>query len=179
MIRRILIITGIVISVLIVLFYVLRTYTKSHSPATEAKIKFKDTEISVKYCQPAKKGREIFGKLVPYGKVWRTGANEATEITFSTDVIINNDKELKAGTYTLFTIPDEKQWIIIFNGVLGQWGHFTYDESKDVARTQAKVEAIENVKENLTIDLQAGTEEANMLIMWDKTQVKVSIKPKK
>jgi len=92
------------------------------------------TEISVKYNTPSVKGREIWGKLVPYGKLWRTGANEATVVTFSEDVVVQGEP-LKAGTYSLFTIPEtHDNWTIIFNKNPNQWGTFDYKESDDVLR---------------------------------------------
>jgi tetratricopeptide (TPR) repeat protein len=92
------------------------------------------TEVSVQYHTPSVKGREIWGKLVPFGKVWRTGANEATLVTFSDDVVVQGEK-LKAGTYSLFTIPESHDnWTIIFNKNPNQWGAFDYKESEDVLR---------------------------------------------
>ncbi|HPI80519.1 MAG TPA: DUF2911 domain-containing protein, partial [Cyclobacteriaceae bacterium] len=87
----------------------------------------------VVYGRPQKKGRTILGGLEKYGKVWRTGANETTEIKLYKDVTVG-DKMVKAGTYSLYTIPDKDKWVIIFNSKLDTWGAFEYDESKDVAR---------------------------------------------
>ncbi len=97
------------------------------------------TGVSISYSRPGVKGRKIWGGLVPYDKVWRAGANEATKITFSTDVKING-KELKKGTYGFFAIPTEKEWTIIFNNVADQWGAFTYNETKDALRINVKPE---------------------------------------
>ena len=91
------------------------------------------TKVSISYSRPGVKGRKIWGGLVPYNKVWRTGANEATKITFSTDVKING-KKLKKGAYAFFAIPTEKEWTLIFNNVADQWGSFTYNEAKDAMR---------------------------------------------
>src|SRR5436189_1888840 len=85
--------------------------------------------ISVTYGRPYKKGRDIFGGLEKYGKVWRTGADSATHITFKKDGTFGG-KAVKAGTYTLFTIPNEKEWTIILNGELKQWGAFAYEQNK-------------------------------------------------
>ena len=95
------------------------------------------TDVSISYSRPGVKGRKIWGGLVPYNKVWRTGANEATKITFSTDVKING-KKLKKGAYTFFAIPTEKEWTLIFNNVADQWGAFTYNEAKDAMRLKVK-----------------------------------------
>ncbi|MCB1024480.1 MAG: DUF2911 domain-containing protein [Acidobacteria bacterium] len=127
----------------------------------------------VLYGRPFKNGRTIFGELVPYGKVWRTGADEASEITFYKDVMFG-DKEVKAGSYALFTIPNEDSWVVILNSELHQWGAFTYDESKDVVRTSAKVESLADPVENLSIVFNDG----NMIMAWDKTKAVVPIKAK-
>ncbi len=125
------------------------------------------------YGRPFKKDREIFGALVPFGKVWRTGADEASEITFYKDVMFG-DKQVKAGTYALFTIPNKDSWDVILNSGLHQWGAFTYDESMDVARTKAKVEMMDESVENFSIAFSDG----NMIMAWDKTMVAVPIKAK-
>ncbi len=108
--------------------------------------------LKIVYGQPLKKGRTIFGALEPYGKIWRTGANEATEITFTKDVRINN-KILKAGTYTLFSIPQESKWTFIFNSELGQWGAYKYDESKDVLRAKSMAKSSPVFHEQLKLDI--------------------------
>ncbi|NJW55536.1 DUF2911 domain-containing protein, partial [Salinimicrobium oceani] len=87
----------------------------------------------VLYSRPQTRDREIFGKLVPYGEVWRTGANEATEITLYNDLMVG-DKTIKKGTYTLFTIPKEKEWTIVLNNSTNIWGAYDYHVEKDVAR---------------------------------------------
>ena len=125
------------------------------------------------YSRPYKKDRVIFGELVPYGKVWRTGADEATEITFYKDVMFG-DKEVKAGTYALFTIPNKDSWDVILNSGLHQWGSFSYNDSMDVARTKAKVEMMDNPVENFSIVFDDG----NMIFAWDKTMAVVPIKVK-
>jgi hypothetical protein len=94
------------------------------------------TDIAISYHRPLVKGREIFGKLIPFGKVWRTGADENTTIKFSTDVTINN-KLIKAGVYGLHTIPNKDNWIIILNSETKAWGSYFYDKSKDVIRFNA------------------------------------------
>ncbi len=117
---------GIVFFVLGALFYFvgmpyLQKQTKKHSPEKVANYVFKGTELEVRYSSPSKKNRAIFGSLIPYDKVWRTGANEPT--TFSTSGTIKIiDKELPPGTYSLWTIPNENSWKIIFNKVVPDWG---------------------------------------------------------
>ncbi len=125
------------------------------------------------YSRPSKNDRAIFGELVPYGKVWRTGADEASEITFYKDVMLG-DKEVKAGTYALFTIPNADSWVVILNSGLHQWGSFTYDEKMDVVRTSAKIESMKDPIENFSIVFDQG----NMIMAWDKTKAVVPIKAK-
>lgn len=128
--------------------------------------------ISVTYGQPAKKGREIFGGLVPYGQVWRAGADEATEITFVKDGTLGG-KPVKAGTYTLFVIPTEKSWTVILNSQLKQWGAYEYDKhkAKNVLEVAAPVNAIGSAVESFTIKVAGG----QLIFEWDKTQAAVSI----
>ncbi len=95
-----------------------------NSPIVIANLKTTENNyVKCTYGQPLKKGREIFGNIVPLGKLWRTGANEATEITFTTNIQIG-DTQLPAGTYTLFSIPNKEKWTIILNSELGQWGDY-------------------------------------------------------
>lgn len=173
--RRILIIIAILVVVLVAGYFGLRTFTKSASPETTTSFQKNDFQISVTYSRPSKKGRVIFGELEPYGKVWRTGANEATEITFSRPVQFGG-KPLQAGTYTLFTIPQKDTWTVILNSTLEQWGAFTYDETKDVLRVQAKADSTAEVTEVFTIDFpQPASNTVHMRLMWDHTKVEVPI----
>jgi hypothetical protein len=129
-------------------------------------------DVKVTYGRPYKKGREIFGGLEKYGKVWRTGADEATTISFAKDVTFGG-KPVKAGTYTLFTIPEQNEWTIILNSQTGQWGAYDYDKhkDKDVLQVKVPVKQLESPVEQLTIRF----EDSNMIIEWDKTQVAVPI----
>lgn len=129
--------------------------------------------VSVTYGRPYKKGRVIFGGLEKYGQVWRTGADEATEITFDKDAQFGG-QPVKAGTYTLFTIPDETEWTIILNSKLGQWGAYDYNEykNKDVLRTAVPVKKLDQVVEQLTIRFSPDND---MIIEWDQTQVQIPI----
>lgn len=97
------------------------------------------TDVEIDFSRPGVKGREIWGGLVPYNKVWRAGANEATKISFSTDVKING-KNLKAGRYGFFTIPSKDSWILIFNKIADQWGAFEYNEAEDALRIEVTPE---------------------------------------
>jgi hypothetical protein len=128
--------------------------------------------LTVTYGRPYKKDRVVFGSLEKYGKVWRVGADEATTVTFETDVKFAG-QSVKAGSYTLFAIPNETEWTIILNSVLGQWGAYSYEKNKasDVAKFNVPVKKLDNVVEQLTIRFATG----QMIIEWDQTQVAVPI----
>lgn len=131
--------------------------------------------MRVIYSRPAKNGREVFGELVPYGKVWRNGANEAPEIKFYENVTLAG-KKVKAGSYALLSIPDEDNWTIILSSDVDQWGTYSYDESKDVLRLTAPVSDLDSTVENFTIQFEGagkGEEEGKMIIAWDQTKVEV------
>lgn len=132
--------------------------------------------VRVTYSRPKKNSRDLFGKLIPYGKVWRTGANEATEIKFYEDVDWGG-KQVKAGTYSLFTIPGEKEWTFILNTDLDYWGAYKYNDKNDVARVTAPASEIANPVEDFTIQFEGkGEKQAVMKLVWDKTGVEVPLK---
>ncbi len=129
--------------------------------------------IRVTYSRPLKNNREVFGKLVPFGKVWRTGANESAEIKFYQDVVLNG-KKVKAGYYSLFSIPGEKEWTIILNSDLDFWGAYKYDEKKDVLRVTATVTEGGESLENFSIQFETkGEKQGVMKLGWDKTIAEV------
>lgn len=116
--------------------------------------------MKIVYGRPLKNGRTIFGGIIPYDKVWRTGANEATEITFYKDVVFGG-QAVKAGTYSLFTIPGKKEWTFILNKDLDIWGAYSYKEDLDVARVVVPVEKLEDTIElfqSLFLVQKAGVE---------------------
>lgn len=128
------------------------------------------TDVTIVYSRPNVKGRAVWGGLVPYGQVWRTGANEATTISFSDDVTINGQK-LAAGTYSLHTIPTADEWTIIFNKVAKQWGSFTYDEKQDALRVKAKPSPAP-MHETFTIDFaNVSLDTAQVVLSWEKLAV--------
>jgi hypothetical protein len=145
------------------------------SPLAIARTTVGDTYIKVVYGQPLKKGREIFGELEPYGKVWRTGANESTEITFTTDVNFGGTR-VPAGTYSLFTIPNKDSWVVILNSALGQFGAFQYDESKDVARFEVPVKASDKMHEAFTISFTEANGGTDLHMNWDLVHVTAPIR---
>ena len=145
--------------------------TPRPSPLAIATARYKDTYLKIVYSQPHKRGREIFGKTVPYNQVWRTGANETTEITITKDILINN-QPLKAGTYSLLTIPSRGNWTIIVNSDVGMWGSYNYNIKQDVLRFDVSEETLtEVVYEPFTILIDQKTDKATISLLWDKTKV--------
>lgn len=144
------------------------------SPMDLAKATVKDTYIKVTYSRPHKKGRVVFGELVPYGKVWRMGANDATEITLTKEVKMNGHV-VPAGTYSIFCIPEADKWTMIINKDLDQWGAYRYSEKSDLLRFTVPVEKSDKVFEPFTIKLEAKGNEAKMSIVWDETLVIIPI----
>lgn len=146
------------------------------SPLAIAACKYKDTYLKIVYGQPHKKGREVFGKLVPYGQVWRLGANEATELTITKDIFVNAQL-LPAGTYSVFAIPDKEKWVLIFNKELGQWGSYNYNQAKDALRIEVVPAVLPGdlVYEPFTITIDQKNNKADIVLLWDKTSVTFSV----
>jgi len=142
------------------------------SPMSVAAMKQGDAYVKVVYSSPHKRDRKVFGGLVPYGEVWRLGANEATEITLTDDLTLGGQK-LEAGTYSMYAIPEEGKWTVIFNDALGEWGHYNYDDKKDALRVEAPTSKTEETYEPFTIMFnEAGTE---MIMAWEDTKVVVPV----
>jgi hypothetical protein len=145
------------------------------SPLAVVSCRYKDTYLKITYCQPHKKNREVFGTLVPHGQVWRTGANEATEITLTRDIKVNG-LDLKAGTYSLFTIPEKDKWTIIINADVGLWGAYNYNPKTDVLRFEVQSATLaEVVYEPFTILLDQKNDKVDWIMAWDKTRVVIPI----
>lgn len=133
-----------------------------------------DKNIKVIYSRPQLKGRAL-SDLAPSGKVWRTGANEATEVVLYQDATING-KALSAGTYSLFTIPGKNQWTVIFNNKINQWGAYSYDESADALRAEADVSTASESLEAFSITFQEDGDNVHMVMGWGNTRVKLPMK---
>ncbi len=172
--------TGLIFS--IVLFSILPQFSFAQeaimprpSPLSMASARYKDTYLKITYSQPHKRERSIFGSLVPYGQVWRTGANEATEITITKDILINNTL-LKAGTYSLFTIPEKDTWTIILNSELGLWGSYNYNPKMDILRFSVPVQVMQGaVYEPFTIMIDQKNDKAEIILAWDAVQVRIPV----
>ena len=149
--------------------------SKRPSPPATAEVTLKNKKIIIDYSRPSLKGRKVGQELAPYGKVWRTGANEATTLTTEIDLNIGGAK-VPAGKYTLYTLPSEGTWKLIINKQTGQWGT-KYDESQDLARVDMKKSALPQPVEQFTISFDKKNENtANLNLDWENTRVSVEIK---
>ncbi|UKT63570.1 DUF2911 domain-containing protein [Pedobacter mucosus] len=139
---------------------------------------FKTPIIKIIYSRPQKKGRNVFGVLEEFGKVWRFGANESTEIHFFKKVTVGG-KKIKAGTYSLFAIPNKDKWTIILNSNIDRWGAFTYDQSKDIIRVDVPTKVLVKPLEYFSLTFTGSASGADLIIGWDKTLVElpISFKP--
>src|SRR5688572_523581 len=145
---------------------------KPLSPPAKVNTVLNGKKLSIDYSAPSKRGRAIMGELVPYGKVWRTGANAATTLTTEGDLMIGT-VHVPAGTYTLFTIPGEKEWTLIVNKQTGQWGT-NYDETKDLGRTKMAVKTLAAPVETFAISLpSAGQNQNTLTLKWENTEAKI------
>ncbi|MRH98926.1 DUF2911 domain-containing protein [Kriegella sp. EG-1] len=155
--------------------------TKKHSPEKISTYTQNGLDLTVHYSSPSKKGREIFGKLVPYNLVWRTGANEPTTFTTKTDIKII-DKKLKAGTYSLWTIPNKDSWKVMFNEEIPDWGvsvlsggkETTRDAEADFINVEIPVKKLSESVENFTIDFK-NNNQLSLNLSWDETEIIVPI----
>ena len=180
---------GIILVALLLLGYFfgmpyLREQTKKNSPEKTATYQAAGITLEVAYSSPSKKGRDIFGGLVPYGKVWRTGANEPT--TFTTDHPITVGGEpLPAGTYSLWTVPNPETWTVILNEEVPDWGvtlisggrKTTRDPEADVLQVTVPALQLPYPVEEFTIDFKIIREGVYMSLAWDQTEVLVEVKP--
>jgi len=145
------------------------------SPAASIKEQVGLASLAIDYSRPSARGRKIFGGLVPFGEVWRTGANEATKITFGAEVTFGGQL-VPAGTYALFTIPGEKEWTVILNKVSGQWGAYTYDAKNDLLRIQASPTHLAEPIETFLISLADMKDDgASLTFAWESTRVSVKL----
>lgn len=134
--------------------------------------------MRVIYSRPQTRDREIFGKLVPYGEIWRTGANEATEVTFYRDMQIGGET-VEAGTYSLYTIPNEKEWTVILNKSTHTWGAYEYTDKQDYVRITVPVRNSNQKIENFSMAIEQKENEAgaNLLMGWADKYIKVPFTP--
>ncbi|MGB7843393.1 MAG: DUF2911 domain-containing protein [Salinimicrobium sp.] len=174
---------GIIILTLAIMlpYFIFKMNTKSFSPEDTITYQDNGLQLEVFYNRPYKKNREIFGGLVPYDKVWRTGANEATTFKTSKDILVDGSL-LKEGKYTLWTIPGQESWKVIFNSEMYPWG-ITADElpsrqaQYDVLTVEVPVHHLKNIIEQFTIDFDKEFGMINMNLLWDQILIKIPISP--
>ena len=160
-------------------YYILKVQTKSFSPEDTVVYQQDDLELEVFYNRPYKKNRVIFGGLVPYDEIWRTGANEATTFSTNKDILVDGSL-LTAGKYTLWTIPGEDSWKVIFNSEMYPWG-ITLDEvpsrlpEYDVLIVEVPVHELETSIEQFTITFEERNDLIMMILAWDQTAIRVPI----
>ena len=160
-------------------FWGLRKYTKSFSPEASAEYNEKSLSIKVNYSRPAKKNRHIFGReqdnaLIPYGKVWRTGANEATVIEFEKGVFFAG-KSVAAGKYSLWSVPGQGSWKVILNAETGQWGT-NYNDGKNILRAEVPIRIRPVVQELFNIYFEEQAHGVNMILSWDQTEAIIPVR---
>lgn len=144
---------------------------KPASPKAETSGKVGAATVKITYCQPSARNRKIMGGLVPYGEVWRTGANEATTVEFDKPVKFEG-KDVPAGKYALFTIPGENEWTVILNKETKQWGAYKYNEKDDLLRVKVKPTKTPAFVE--TFNISTGKDE--IVLKWENTAVPVKVK---
>ena len=171
---------GAIVFLSLIIVLILKYTTKAHSPEDTVTFYKNDLKMEVFYNRPYKKEREIFGKLVPYNEVWRTGANEATTFETNKDILVDGSL-LKAGKYTLWSIPMQESWKIIFNDKMYPWGinldEEAYRDPKfDALVLERPVEKTDLNLEQFTIDFKESGEFVEMLLAWDNTSIIVPIK---
>ena len=146
------------------------------SPRQSVEQQFSMSKISLDYGRPAVKGRKVFGELVPFGQVWRAGANSATKITFEQSIDFGG-KVVPAGTYGVFVIPQEKEWKIILNKDANQWGAYSYDERLNIVDITVPTQKLTEAQEVFEIALNPKDENnVDMVFKWDITKVIVPLK---
>ena len=145
------------------------------SPSATANVTLKGQQITIAYSRPSMRGRKIMGDLVPYGRVWRTGANEATTLTTPVGLNIGG-ANVPAGKYTLWTLPGENAWKLIINKQTGQWGT-NYDESQDLTRVDMQKSQTTGAVEQFTISWKkTGADSADLVLEWENTRVSVAVR---
>ncbi|MGH9513522.1 MAG: DUF2911 domain-containing protein [Terriglobales bacterium] len=152
---------------------------KRPSPPANAQCTFSDGKtVTIDYSSPRAKGRKIYGGLVPFGEVWRTGANEATTFVTNTDVSVGG-KDVPAGSYTIFTVPNQDKWTLIVNKKTGEWGIPYKWEGDELLRTDMMVSSTPSAVEDLTIGFDQKGDSCSLHVDWENTRASVDVSEKK
>jgi hypothetical protein len=174
-------IVGSVLSLLLCCaFIVVAQQDKSKRPSPPAQAAWDlggGKSVTIDYGSPRAKGRKIYGELVPFGQVWRTGANEATTLVTPVDLTIGGTT-VPAGSYTIFTVPNKDKWALVISKKTGEWGTDYPGQSNDLARVDMKVSALPSPAENFTISFEKAASGANLNIDWDTTRATVMVSKK-
>jgi len=158
---------------------VVPTEAQLASPAARAACKFADGKtIAVRYSSPRMRGRKIFGDLVPFGEVWRAGADDATIFAPNVDVVVGG-KKVPAGNYTMFTLPTQTKWTLIISKQIGEWGIPYPGEKFDLVRAEMKISKLPSPLENFTISFDQAGAGCTMKMDWETTRAAVDISEKK
>lgn len=144
---------------------------KRASPTIEQSGSIDGVSVDIRYGAPSVRNRKIFGELVPFNKIWRTGANESTTISFSSDVLVN-EQSLPAGTYSLFTTPSQDNWKVHFNSETDAWGAFSYDNQNDVLVVELKPSSRSELQEQMEFSLISTA----VVLSWEYTEIRIPIK---
>ncbi len=180
--KKILLLSGLALVVVAVLTAIIfYKNTKSYSPEADTAFEASDLKINIFYNRPSKKGRVIFGGLVPYGKTWRTGANEATVFETNKDLMIGGRK-LAKGKYSLWTVPNEQSWEVVFNSTIPNWGidvmnngEAARNPNTDIVIVEVPVMTTQKEFEQFTISVEKTDDLLELVLAWDKTLVAVPL----
>ena len=178
--RTLVFLSIIALSLLLYSAFVENIFTKRLSPKDTVKFELNDLKLKVFYNRPFKKNREIFGALVPFNQVWRTGANEATTFETNKDLEINGIP-ITAGKYTLWTVPRDTLWTVIFNSKQYDWGvdkemKPMWDPNYDVLNIEIPVQHLKNIVEQFTIAFDNSTDNLFLTMAWDDVKISVPLK---
>lgn len=182
MLKKVLIITGAIVVLIVIALAYLNYRNYSLSPRGKAELTKGDLAISVTYSRPSVRGRLIFGAeedeaLQPYGQYWRLGANEATEISFNRDVLFNGEP-VKKGVYRMYAIPGPESFVIGLNTGLGKWGAMEPDYELDILQTNVKTESGAPFTEQHTISLEASESGINVIVAFENVRLSIPVTPR-
>jgi Protein of unknown function (DUF2911) len=173
-------VVGVLSLVLVCAFAAAAQQDKSKRPSPPAQAKWDlggGKAVTIDYSSPRTKGRKIFGELVPFGQVWRTGANEATTLVTPVDLTIGGTA-VPAGSYTIFTVPNKDKWTLIISKKTGEWGTDYPGQANDLARVDMKASTLPSPVENFTISFEKAGSGGNLNIDWDTTRASVAVAKK-
>jgi hypothetical protein len=178
--KKMYVVGGVLALVLAVAFVVAAQQDKAKRPSPPAQATWDlggGKSVTVDYASPRAKGRKIYGELVPFGQVWRTGANEATTIVTPVDLTIGGTT-VPAGSYTIFTVPNKDKWTLVISKKTGEWGTDYPGQANDLARVDMKVSALPSPVENFTIAFEKAGNGANLNVDWETTRASVMVSKK-